>query len=120
MLNLSDEYRRLNDEQQEAVRAEGNIVVLAGPGSGKTATLVIKIAHLLTEKIIPPSGLACITYNNDAVREFRTRLAELGIRARRGLFLGTVHSFCLNCIVRPYAALVDPRFKKGITVAGEH
>ena len=119
MLNLSDEYRRLNDEQQTAIRAEGNIVVLAGPGSGKTATLVIKIAHLLTERVIPPCGLSCITYNNDAVREFRTRLAELGIRARRGLFLGTVHSFCLNCIVRPYAALVDSRFKKGITVAGE-
>lgn len=119
MLNLSEEFRRLNDEQQEAVRAEGNIVVLAGPGSGKTATLVIKIAHLVTEKITPPSGLACITYNNDAVREFRGRLADLGIRAQRGLFLGTVHSFCLNCIVRPYAALVDPRFEKGITVAGD-
>jgi DNA helicase-2/ATP-dependent DNA helicase PcrA len=120
MLKLSDEYRRLNEEQQKAVRAEGNIAVLAGPGSGKTATLVIKIAHLLLEKVVPPSGLACITYNNDAVREFRARLAELGIRARRGLFLGTVHSFCLNCIVRPYAALVDPRFKKGITVAGQN
>lgn len=120
MLNLSDEYRQLNDEQQEAVLADGNIVVLAGPGSGKTATLVIKIAHLVTEKITPPSGLACITYNNDAVREFRTRLAGLGIRARRGLFLGTVHSFCLNCIVRPYAGLVDPRFKTGITVAAEN
>jgi DNA helicase-2/ATP-dependent DNA helicase PcrA len=118
MLNLNDEFARLNNEQKEAVLADGNTVVMAGPGSGKTATLVIKIARLLSEKIIPPSGLACLTYNNDAVREFRMRLGDLGIYARRALFLGTVHSFCLNCIVRPYASLVDKRFTAGVHVAG--
>jgi DNA helicase-2/ATP-dependent DNA helicase PcrA len=115
---LNEEYDRLNDAQKRAVNADRNAVVLAGPGSGKTATLVVKIASLLAEKIIPPSGLACITYNNDAVREFRFRLAELGVRPWRNVFLGTVHSFCLNCIVRPYASLVDPRFRNGIVVAG--
>src|SRR5688572_13300849 len=73
----------------------------------------------MSAKISPPSGLACITFNNDAVREFRNRLGQLGFRARQGLFLGTVHSFCLNCVVRPYAGLVDPRFQDGIAVAGE-
>lgn len=118
-LNLNDEFHRLNDEQKDAVRLETNTVVLAGPGSGKTATLVVKIGHLMSGKIAPPSGLACITFNNDAVREFRHRLGQLGIRARQGLFLGTVHSFCLNCVVRPYAGIIDPRFGNGIAVAGE-
>ncbi|MCI0748699.1 MAG: ATP-dependent helicase [Verrucomicrobia subdivision 3 bacterium] len=118
-LNLNDEFRRLNEEQKQAVLLDENTVVLAGPGSGKTATLVIKIGHLVSEKISAPSGLACITFNNDAVREFRNRLGQLGIHAHQGLFLGTVHSFCLNCVVRPYASLVDPRFRDGIAVAGE-
>jgi DNA helicase-2/ATP-dependent DNA helicase PcrA len=92
--------------------------VLAGPGSGKTATLVIKVAHLLSGVLHPPSGLACITFNNDAVREFRNRLSNFGIYSSRRLFLGTVHSFCLNCVIRPYAGLVDSGYKSGVTVAG--
>lgn len=118
-LNLNEEFRRLNDDQKNAIRRDENTVVLAGPGSGKTATLVVKIGHLLSARISPPSGLACITFNNDAVREFRNRLGQLGIHARQGLFLGTVHSFCLNCVVRPYAPLIDARFQSGISVAGE-
>lgn len=119
MLNLNEQYQRLNEEQKKAIQAEGNVVVLAGPGSGKTATLVIKIALLVSKQIAPPSGLASITYNNDAVREFRSRLAQLGIRPRRGLFLGTVHSFCLNCVVRPYGKLIDPRFNAGVRIVGQ-
>lgn len=118
-MNLADEFEQLNDEQKDAVRCPDNLVVLAGPGSGKTATLVVKIAQLLSERIDPPSGLACITYNNEAVGEFRRRLARLGVTPRKGVFLGTVHSFCLNCILRPYAPLVSARFKKGIQVANQ-
>jgi DNA helicase-2/ATP-dependent DNA helicase PcrA len=118
MQNLNESFDRLNDEQKKAVLAEGNTVVMAGPGSGKTATLVVKIGHLISGKITPPAGLACVTYNNDAVREFRMRLADHGVFSRRSLFLGTVHSFCLNCIVRPYAHLIDNRFTSGVNVAG--
>ncbi len=117
MLDLSEEFHRLNDEQKEAVQHDGNAVVLAGPGSGKTATLVIKVAHLFSSTVLPPHGLACITYNNDTVREFRNRLTEFGIYAGHRLFLGTVHSFCLNCVLRPYASLVFPYMKQGISVA---
>jgi len=118
MLDLNREYARLNDRQREAVSHDGNTVVLAGPGSGKTATLVIKVAHLLSGVLEPPGGLACITYNNDTVREFRNRLSEFGIHAERRLFLGTVHSFCLNCVLRPYAGIVHSRFAAGVAVAG--
>ena len=117
MTDWAQEFAQLNIEQQEAVRHPGNTVVLAGPGSGKTKTLVIKVAHLLEEDIAPPRGLACITYNNDTVREFRARLRELGIHASRRLYLGTVHSFCLNCILRPYAGLIYPEFRHGVVVA---
>ena len=118
MQSLIESFDRLNDEQRKAALSEGNTVVMAGPGSGKTATLVVKVGHLISEKINPPAGLACVTYNNDAVREFRMRLADHGVSSSRNLFLGTVHSFCLNCIVRPYAPLVDKRFTFGVNVAG--
>lgn len=106
MRDLAAEFGELNDEQKAGVRHPANTVVRAGPGSGKTATLVIKIAHLLSDEIRPPRGLACITYNRDTVREFRGRLSEFGIHAGPRLYLGTVHSFCLNCVLRPFAALV--------------
>jgi len=104
---LSKTYDKLNRQQQKAVAQRRNTVVLAGPGSGKTATLVVKAAYLLTDVIHAPQGLACITYNNEAVSEFRRRLERLNIKSSARVFLGTVHSFCLNCIIRPFASLVN-------------
>lgn len=118
MLDLRTEFLKLNENQREAVTNNGNTVVLAGPGSGKTATLVLKVAHLLADVLPEFGAVACITYNNDAVREVKRRFVEFGIYPGRRLFLGTVHSFCLNCILRPYAALIGPEFKDGVSVAG--
>jgi DNA helicase-2/ATP-dependent DNA helicase PcrA len=117
MHDLRREFERLNERQQESVLEPGNTAVLAGPGSGKTATLVVKAAQLLAEVVKPPQRIACITYNNDAVQEIRTRMAEFGLYAGRRLFLGSVHSFCLNCVLRPYAGLVHPRYRGGVNVA---
>lgn len=118
MLDLLQEFEKLNERQKEAVKHDNNTVVLAGPGSGKTSTLVIKVAYLFSGILEAPSGMACITFNNDAVREFRNRLIGFGIYAGRRLFLGTVHSFCLNCVLRPYAQLIYSSFCDGIKVAG--
>ncbi len=92
----------LNKRQRDALRETGNTVVLAGPGSGKTATLVLKIAKLLDE-IKAPRGVACLTYGNEAAREFEARLARLGVRTGGRLFTGTVHSFCLTNVLRSFA-----------------
>lgn len=96
---------RLNPEQLDAVSQDRDTVVLAGPGSGKTDTTVLKVARLLHRDVPAPRGVACITYGNDAVREFTVRFRDLGLHAGRRLFLGTVHSFCLNRILRPFAAV---------------
>ncbi len=111
---------RLNVKQREAFDEPGNTVLLAGPGSGKTATLVLKVARLVDE-IRPPRGLACLTYGNEAANEFKHRLRDLGIRSGGRLFTGTVHAFCLAHILLPFASRLDPdrRFLASSEIASE-
>jgi superfamily I DNA/RNA helicase len=97
------EELRPNEGQWDAYNSEGHCVLLAGPGSGKTKTLTIKLARMLAEDVEEPRGLACVTYNNECARELEQRLAQLGVEAGRRVFIGTVHSFSLTQIVLPYA-----------------
>ncbi len=108
-----------NSEQKEAYLSNDHCVVLAGPGSGKTATLSLKILRLLENNIPAPQGLACLTYNNEAVREFRHRLRLLGLPTRPNVFLGTVHSFCLNAVIRPFAKIFRPELPYPLIVITE-
>lgn len=91
-----------NPGQLGAYESTGHCVVLAGPGSGKTKTLTVKLARMLAEDVDGPRGVACITYNNECARELETRLAALGIQSGPRVFIGTVHSFSLTQIVIPY------------------
>lgn len=94
---------RPNDKQWQAYEAVGHCVLLAGPGSGKTKTLTLKLARMLCEDVEEPRGIACITYNNECARELETRLDALGIAPGGRVFIGTVHSFSLTQILLPYA-----------------
>lgn len=94
---------RTNAGQWAAYQSLGHCVVLAGPGSGKTKTLTIKMARLLAEDVTEPRGVACITYNNECARELESRLSDLGVEPGRRIFIGTVHSFSLTQIIIPYA-----------------
>lgn len=102
---LAAEALRKNNGQWHAYESQGNCVILAGPGSGKTKTLTIKMARLLTEDVKPPRGIACITYNNQCARELKKRLSALGVEEGNRAAIGTLHSFCLQQIVLPYAPL---------------
>lgn len=101
-LQAAESLRR-NPGQWAAYDSDGHCVVLAGPGSGKTKTLTVKLARLLAEDVQEPRGVACITYNNECARELESRLAALGIEPGGRVFIGTVHSFSLTQIVLPYA-----------------
>jgi len=108
---------RGNEDQWRAYQSTGNCVILAGPGSGKTKTITVKIARLLAEDIHRPRRLACITYSNSCVGELRSRLNELGVIDGDHLLLSTVHSFCLTELVAPYAALAGLEIPNPLQVA---
>lgn len=101
------EQIKKDKDQFAAFNSNCSTVVKAGPGSGKTTVLTLKIMKLLNDKIKYPRGLACLTYNREAVKEFTNRLYELGYVKRNNVFLGTVHAFCIAEVISPFAHLYD-------------
>lgn len=91
----------LNPEQWEAVSAPGPAVaVMAGPGTGKTKTLVYRIAYLIEKCGVPPAGITAVTFTNQAAREMRLRL-DRHFREKRttaAMSIGTFHSLGLQIL----------------------
>ena len=83
----------LNPAQREAVSApQGNMLVLAGAGSGKTRVLVHRIAWLMQAEGLSPYAVLAVTFTNKASREMRTRLEALLGLSLRNVWVGTFHS----------------------------
>ena len=110
------EELRENEGQWQAYESEENCAILAGPGSGKTKTITIKIARILEQEIRRPQRLACITYSNECVRELRRRLNALGVDDRTRILVSTIHSFALTEIVMPYAPMAGIAIPNPIVV----
>ena len=87
----------MNQEQAAAARSDAAaLAVVAGPGTGKTFTLVERIACLL-ERGVSPAHVTAVTFTNLAARELRQRLeARVGKRAARSMHVGTFHALCLE------------------------
>jgi DNA helicase-2/ATP-dependent DNA helicase PcrA len=108
---------RTNAAQWAAYESKGHCVVTAGPGSGKTKTLVLKLARILAEDVRAPRGVACITFSQECARELARRLDALGLRDSSRLYIGTVHGFCLRHLLMPYARLAKLDLPNPLTVA---
>lgn len=115
-MDAAEELRH-NPGQWQAYESRGSCVILAGPGSGKTKTITIKMARLLAEEIRAPRGIACITFNSECARELKRRLDRLGVDEGQNVFVGTVHSFCLKHVLSPFARLAGVRLPTPIVVA---
>lgn len=91
----------LNDRQWEAVSDDSPVVsVQAGPGTGKTHTLVCRAAYLIGERGVAPSDIGCVTFTNKAAREMRERLASrlAGRQDISRMTIGTFHAICLRIV----------------------
>ena len=106
----SDACAGLNERQCEAVKAIGGpLLIVAGPGSGKTRVITHRIAYLIGDAGVSPRRIAALTFTNKAAREMQSRLFErnpkdgaaplLGPHIRRSdLAAGTFHSFCARLL----------------------
>ena len=93
-MNGIDFNDSLNKQQFTAVNCdEGNKLVLAGAGSGKTRVLTYKIWHLIKDKIYKPNEILALTFTNKAAREMKARIGKLvGEGESKNLWMGTFHS----------------------------
>ena len=101
---MADLLSELNQQQKNAVAAPmGPILVLAGPGSGKTRVLTYRIAYLIAALGIPPYQILAVTFTNKAAREMENRVAGLLGGKADGLWLGTFHAICGRILRREAA-----------------
>ena len=110
MASFEEAYSHLNDEQRQAVDAlYGPVAVIAGPGSGKTQLLSLRIANILQKADVAPESILCLTFTHSACETMRERLLRLVGPVAYRVEIQTFHSF---------GALLLTRIK-GIAVASE-
>jgi len=96
-----DFFRDLNPQQQQAIMANaGPVLVLAGPGSGKTRVLTQRIAYLIGSMGVRPYHIFAVTFTNKAAREMKDRVVNLLGQQTIGLTLGTFHGSCARILRR--------------------
>jgi DNA helicase-2/ATP-dependent DNA helicase PcrA len=96
---FESEYKHLNSEQKEAVEEiEGPVMVIAGPGTGKTQILAMRVANILKRVQANPSNILALTFTNSGVYQIKKRLLEIIGPESYNVHVHTFHSFCNEII----------------------
>jgi DNA helicase-2/ATP-dependent DNA helicase PcrA len=95
------EYQKLNNEQKEAVDSIfGPVLVVAGPGSGKTQLLALRVANILDKTDTLPNQILCLTFTDSAANNMKTRLASFMGPMAYKVAVHTFHSFATEVIAQ--------------------
>ena len=108
-LNMDKIFEGLNDKQVEAVRViDGPVLVISGPGSGKTRCLTHRVAYLISQGV-RPNNILSITFTNKAANEMKERIENLlktgNCKLETSPVIGTFHSVCLRILRREIPVL---------------
>lgn len=99
MLDFDTEYGRLNDAQRRAVDTiEGPVMVVAGPGTGKTQVLSLRVANILKKTHMRPGNILCLTFSVSGATAMRERLRRLIGADAYAVTVSTIHGFCQSII----------------------
>jgi DNA helicase-2/ATP-dependent DNA helicase PcrA len=93
-VDFQTEYAKLNDQQKQAVDIlDGPMLVIAGPGTGKTQLLSMRVANIIRTTDTAPSSILCLTFTDNAARNMRERLETIAGQAAYHVSIHTFHSF---------------------------
>lgn len=103
---FEEAYKNLNKAQKEAVDSiEGPVMVVAGPGTGKTQILSLRIGNILKKTDITPDGILCLTFTNSGVSAMRERLERYIGQRSKDVNVSTFHSFAYDLVEKNYGLL---------------
>ncbi|OGI95339.1 hypothetical protein A2917_02115 [Candidatus Nomurabacteria bacterium RIFCSPLOWO2_01_FULL_42_17] len=110
---FKEEYEKLNKAQKEAVDTiDGPVMVVAGPGTGKTQILALRVANILTKTDNKADSILCLTFTNSGVKAMRERLRDyIGIEASK-VHISTFHSFGMDILEKYFRVLDLPEMPK--------
>ena len=95
---FTESLERLNPQQREAVEyIDGPLMVIAGPGTGKTQLLSLRAANILAQRDIQPQNILCLTYTEAGAEAMTKRLIELIGRDGYNIEVSTFHAFASGC-----------------------
>lgn len=115
-MNNTNYLQKLSEEQYNAITKKGNVLLTAIPGSGKTRTLTNKVLYEFDE--LEYRKIIAITYTNRAAEEMEERIiGQLGY-IPNNIWIGTIHKFCLEFILRKYSSYSE-FLSKPLTILGE-
>lgn len=106
MADFANSYKALNVAQKKAVdTTEGPVMVVAGPGTGKTQVLALRIAHILEKTDVGADAVLCLTFTRSGVSAMRARLESYIGSTARNVQISTFHSFAGNIVEKYYGVL---------------
>ncbi len=120
-MSFPEEYERLNSDQRKAVdTVEGPVMVVAGPGTGKTQVLAMRVANILKVTQAKPSNILCLTFSTSGATAMRERLRTLIGADAYTVTVNTIHGFCDALIKRNVTVFSDWESGKHLSDLKKH